>query len=63
MEDPKLVLPDGSVVLGLEPLHGVRLGDPVAETNSALAPLPLRNTTTGAGPKISNHVSIQEFKQ
>lgn len=43
-------LPDGGIVLGLEPLDGVVLGDAVRVANLGLATLALGNTGTGTAP-------------
>jgi len=43
-------LPDGGIVLGLEPLDGVRGGDLVAVSNLGLASSATGNTETGTGP-------------
>jgi len=38
---------DHTLVLDLEPLHGVLLGDPVLDTNTGLAPAAAGNTVPG----------------
>lgn len=46
-------LPDGGIVLGLEPLDGIDSGDLVRVTDARLAAPTLGNTETRAGPTLA----------
>jgi hypothetical protein len=46
---------DDTLVLDLEPLHGILLGDPVLDTNTGLAPTAPRNTVPST---LKNDVEV-----
>ena len=46
---------DHTLVLDLEPLHGVLLGDPVLDTNTGLAPAPAGDTVPST---LKNNVEV-----